>query len=74
MLTSIVLALSGYAPFLIGWAVTCAGMLSVAWPRMRYRNRRRRNGMDRYGYACPGRRIIITDAEVIDVEAGEIDT
>lgn len=74
ILTSIVLALSGYAPFLISWAVTCSGMLAVAWPKIKYRNRRRRNSMDRYGYVCPDNRIIITDAEVIDVDAGEIDT
>ena len=74
ILTSAVLALGGYAPFLISWAVTCAGMLAIAWPRIRHRNRHRRNRMDRYGYVWPDNRVIITDAEVIDVESSEVDT
>ena len=73
-LTSAVLALGGASQFFMGWIVTCVGMLPVAWPRNKHSNKHGHKNRPRCEYDRHVDRIIITDAEVIDVEAKVVDT
>ena len=76
VLTSALLALGGDTPFLIGWIASLTGMLVVAWPAPapeKRRRRRRHRNQDEHGNIYSGNHIVITDAEVIDVEAKVID-